>query len=232
MAKRGSLAGEGSIEGDGGVVGLIGTYLGPEAQVLQSRRTCRDGRTRAPGMRSIATRGVRDRGPCADRLSLIPVLLGWPMLLHPIHVAFLELVIDPACSIAFEAEPEEPGIMQGPPRSRDTPLFTSRMLVLSLLQGASVLAVSLALYLIAGGNGDAHTPHDGVHEPHVREYRVDHGQSSVGGDGVLTRKPAQPHCRAGHRRCAGLAVTIVSVAPLRALFAFSALADGSSASRS
>ncbi|HEU4726846.1 MAG TPA: cation-translocating P-type ATPase [Kofleriaceae bacterium] len=89
-------------------------------------------------------------------LSVIPVLLGWPMLLHPIHVAFLELVIDPACSIAFEAEPEEPGIMQRPPRPKQAPLFTTRMLVLSLLQGASVLAVSLALYLVATSSGDAH----------------------------------------------------------------------------
>jgi Ca2+-transporting ATPase len=78
------------------------------------------------------------------------------MLLQPIHVAFLELVIDPACSIAFEAEPDERGIMQQPPRPPGMPLFTPRMLVLSLLQGASVLAASLALYVVAGGDGDAH----------------------------------------------------------------------------
>jgi Ca2+-transporting ATPase len=89
-------------------------------------------------------------------LALIPVLLGWPMLLHPIHVAFLELVIDPACSIAFEAEPEEHGTMQRPPRPNDARLFTRRLLAISFLQGASVLVAALALYMIAGGNGDAH----------------------------------------------------------------------------
>jgi Ca2+-transporting ATPase len=45
-------------------------------------------------------------------LSLIPVLFGWPLVLLPVHVVFLELIIDPACSIAFEAEREEPNIMR------------------------------------------------------------------------------------------------------------------------
>ncbi|HSD87953.1 MAG TPA: cation-translocating P-type ATPase [Kofleriaceae bacterium] len=89
-------------------------------------------------------------------LSLIPVLIGWPMLLQPIHVAFLELVIDPACSIAFEAEPEEPDVMQRPPRPTHGRLFTPRMLMLSLLQGLSVLGASLLLYVLAGGHGDSH----------------------------------------------------------------------------
>src|SRR5579864_1596793 len=29
-------------------------------------------------------------------LSLLPVLFNWPLLLEPIHIAFLELIIDPA----------------------------------------------------------------------------------------------------------------------------------------
>src|SRR5512146_2115341 len=44
-------------------------------------------------------------------LALIPVLLKWPLVLMPVHVVFLELIIDPACSIAFEAEPEEANVM-------------------------------------------------------------------------------------------------------------------------
>ena len=47
-------------------------------------------------------------------MSLIPVLLEWPLIFFPIHVVFLELIIDPACSIAFEAEPEEADVMLRP----------------------------------------------------------------------------------------------------------------------
>jgi Ca2+-transporting ATPase len=79
-------------------------------------------------------------------LSLIPVLLGWPMVLLPVHVVFLELIIDPACSIAFEAEREEPNIMDRPPRNRKEPLFSRRTIALSLLQGVAVLLVTLAIY--------------------------------------------------------------------------------------
>ena len=56
-------------------------------------------------------------------LSLIPVLLRWPLVLLPVHVVFLELIIDPACSIVFEAQAEEPNTMQRPPRKLNEPLF-------------------------------------------------------------------------------------------------------------
>jgi P-type Ca2+ transporter type 2C len=79
-------------------------------------------------------------------LSLIPVLLGLPMVLLPVHVVFLELIIDPACSIAFEAEKAEPNVMRRPPRSRKEPLFSGRTIALSLLQGTAVLVVTLGLY--------------------------------------------------------------------------------------
>ena len=56
-------------------------------------------------------------------------------MLLPVHVVFLELIIDPACSIAFEAEPEEANVMNRPPRDPQRPLFDRRTLLLSLLQG-------------------------------------------------------------------------------------------------
>jgi P-type Ca2+ transporter type 2C len=89
-------------------------------------------------------------------LSLIPVLFKWPLVLYPVHVVFLELIIDPACSIAFEAEPEEANVMQRPPRDRKEPLFSRRTVVLSLLQGVIVLAVTLAVFKLslALGRGD------------------------------------------------------------------------------
>jgi Ca2+-transporting ATPase len=82
-------------------------------------------------------------------LSLLPVLFGWPLLLLPVHVVFLELIIDPACSVVFEMEPEEAGVMRRPPRDPREPLFSVSMLGLSLLQGMSVLLVVLAVFLIA-----------------------------------------------------------------------------------
>ena len=82
-------------------------------------------------------------------LALIPVLLRWPLVLLPVHIVFLELIIDPACSIAFEAEPEEANVMKRPPRRPHEPLFDRRTLLLSLLQGASVLLIGLAVFVIA-----------------------------------------------------------------------------------
>jgi len=86
-------------------------------------------------------------------MSLLPVLLGQPLLLFPAHIVFLELIIDPACSIAFEAEPEEAGLMQRPPRDSTRPLFGGRLLALSVLQGAAALVLSVAVYGVALAQG-------------------------------------------------------------------------------
>ena len=81
-------------------------------------------------------------------MSLIPVLLGWPLLLGPVHVVFLELIIDPVSSIVFEAEPEEAGVMHRPPRDPKAPLFSPALLLHGLVQGAVVLLAALAMFLI------------------------------------------------------------------------------------
>jgi Ca2+-transporting ATPase len=73
-------------------------------------------------------------------LSLCAVLFRWPLILAPVHVAFLELIIDPACSIVFEAEEEEADIMQRPPRNATEHLFSGQMVVMSL-QGIGVLVM-------------------------------------------------------------------------------------------
>ncbi|HOT45813.1 MAG TPA: cation-translocating P-type ATPase [Spirochaetota bacterium] len=82
-------------------------------------------------------------------LSLLPVILQWPAILYPVHIVFLELIIDPACSIVFEQENEEDNIMSRPPRKPDEPLFGKRLLVLSLLQGVFSLAAITILYKLA-----------------------------------------------------------------------------------
>jgi P-type Ca2+ transporter type 2C len=82
-------------------------------------------------------------------MSLIPVLLGWPLVLLPVHIVFLELIIDPACSIIFEAEPDEVDIMNHPPRNPKESLFGIKTLALCILHGVVVLLIVLAVFYIA-----------------------------------------------------------------------------------
>ena len=79
-------------------------------------------------------------------MALLPVLIGWPTVLYPMHIAFLELVIDPACSMVFENEPEESDVMQRAPRDVQAPLFDRSALLLALLQGLGVLALVMGAY--------------------------------------------------------------------------------------
>jgi Ca2+-transporting ATPase len=83
-------------------------------------------------------------------LSLIPVVMKWPLILMPVHIVFLELIIDPACSIVFEAEPEEKDVMKRPPRKHGAKVFGKGPLLLSLLQGFIVLGVILGVFLLSG----------------------------------------------------------------------------------
>ena len=88
-------------------------------------------------------------------------LIGWPLLFTPVHIVFLELVIDPACSIAFEMEPADPGSMQRPPRSPAARLMGRTEIVRSVSEGLAVLAVVALGFWIGlnkhGGTTDART---------------------------------------------------------------------------
>ncbi len=90
-------------------------------------------------------------------LTVVPILAGWPLVLLPIHIAFLHLVIDPACSIVFEAEPEEADVMRRPPRAIAARLFGKRLVMISLSLGLSVTAILLGAFAIAyyGGSSEA-----------------------------------------------------------------------------
>jgi P-type Ca2+ transporter type 2C len=82
-------------------------------------------------------------------LSFIPVFFAdLPLLLWPIHIVFLELIIDPACSVIFEAEKEERNVMNRPPKRIDEPFFGPRRILLSCTQGAGILAIALAVYAL------------------------------------------------------------------------------------
>lgn len=86
-------------------------------------------------------------------MALLPLLFGWPLVFYPVHIVFLEFVIDPACSIAFEAEPAEPDVMRRPPRSATSRLFNGRMVATSVLQGAGVLIAVTLLYGVVLATG-------------------------------------------------------------------------------
>jgi P-type Ca2+ transporter type 2C len=86
-------------------------------------------------------------------MSLFPVFLGMPLALMPVHILFLELIIDPACSVIFEMEDEEAGIMERPPRPADEPLFGRRMVRIGLVQGLGTLALVAGIYAWALGAG-------------------------------------------------------------------------------
>jgi Ca2+-transporting ATPase len=86
-------------------------------------------------------------------VALAPILLGLPPILYPMHVVLLELAIDPICALAFEGEPSEAAAMTRPPRRADEGLFGARQLGAALIQGASILAGTLSLYVWALQNG-------------------------------------------------------------------------------
>ncbi|HUI67747.1 MAG TPA: cation-translocating P-type ATPase [Nitrospirota bacterium] len=88
-------------------------------------------------------------------MSLLPVLFKWPLVLLPVHIVFLELIIDPACSVVFEAEPEEADVMTRPPRRPDAQLFGTRTVGISLLQGLSVMIILLGVFVISLKRGQS-----------------------------------------------------------------------------
>jgi Ca2+-transporting ATPase len=86
-------------------------------------------------------------------MALLPLLFGWPLVFAPVHIVFLEFVIDPACSIAFEAEPSHPGAMKRPPRDPKEPLFGAPLLASAVAQGLAVFAGVALLYFLVLDHG-------------------------------------------------------------------------------
>ncbi len=86
-------------------------------------------------------------------LALLPLLLDLPLILTPILIAFLEMVIDPACSIVFEAEDAEDDVMQRPPRKPDSPLLLRERILWALMQGGLLLTLLAALLITAAQRG-------------------------------------------------------------------------------
>ena len=87
-------------------------------------------------------------------LSLIPVLFAdLPLILWPVHIVFLELIIDPACTMIFEAEKEEKNVMSRPPKDINEPFFGARKIFFSCMQGMGIIVICLLVYFIGSGMG-------------------------------------------------------------------------------
>lgn len=82
-------------------------------------------------------------------MAILPVLLRTPLVLLPAHIVFLELVIDPACALLFEGEPDEPNIMNRPPRALGKPLFGLSEILHNTLQGAIAMLAVASTYAYA-----------------------------------------------------------------------------------
>lgn len=90
-------------------------------------------------------------------LALLPILMGLPPMLYPMHLVLLELLIDPLCALVFENGPADPDAMHRPPRNRDEPLFGARQIRIAAVQGIVLLGAVLTLYALlgpVGGNSD------------------------------------------------------------------------------
>jgi Ca2+-transporting ATPase len=82
-------------------------------------------------------------------LSLIPVLFAdLPLILWPVHIVFLELIIDPACTMIFEAEKEEKNVMSRPPKDINEPFFGAKKIFFSCMQGIGIIVICLLVYFI------------------------------------------------------------------------------------
>lgn len=80
-------------------------------------------------------------------VALIPVLVAdWPLVLLPAQIAFLELIIDPACSVVFESEEIDSKIMNQKPRSVNEKIFSRQILRISIAQGFGVLVAVFSMY--------------------------------------------------------------------------------------
>jgi Ca2+-transporting ATPase len=104
------------------------------------------GRRIFSNLRKALTYVVAIHVPIAG-LALLPVVMGMPPLLYPLHIVLLELVIDPLCAVVFEAEPGDPLAMQKQPRPLGEPLFGARQILTALLQGLGTFGAVFGLYV-------------------------------------------------------------------------------------
>lgn len=80
-------------------------------------------------------------------VTLIPIVnTAVPLLLFPMHIVFLELIIDPVCAVAFENEVEEKNCMTEPPRARKKRFIDKSLWISGIIKGGLMALVMLTLF--------------------------------------------------------------------------------------
>lgn len=142
-------------EADVGIaMGKYGTDVAREAaslvllddDVSSIVEAIRTGRHIFDNIRKAASYIIAIHVPIAS-ITLLPLFLRGPLVLLPSHIALLELIIDPACSVVFESEPPEDRVMDRPPRNIRTPLFTMKSMAFRIVQGCMVSVVAAGVYV-------------------------------------------------------------------------------------
>ena len=161
-------------------------------------------------------------------LSVIPVLMNMPLILLPVHIAFLHLIIEPACSVAFEAEPESHDIMGKPPRRPESRLFSRAIIIPTFIQGISVLAILILTYVGAWKWGDGATDARTMAFTILVLANIGLIMASlkVDGSNLLQRKAANHALRWVICASIGLLLLVLYVPTLRNLFRFTKLHPG------
>lgn len=80
-------------------------------------------------------------------LGLFPTLLGWELVLFPAHIAMLEMIIDPVCSLVFESDPPRRDILDTPPRLQKEPILSKKVLLRSILEGLWITLACVAMLI-------------------------------------------------------------------------------------
>ncbi len=141
-------------------------------------------------------------------LALTPLVFGLPVLFGPIHIAFIEMVIDPVCSLVFEAEVEEDDVMRRPPRPPDEPMASGSFVAWSSVPGAFCIRDRgrRAVRRPAPRNAHRRSARPDVFCAHSIDRRADPGEPVVQRLGLDRALPSEPDAaldRAHRRRHPG-----------------------------
>ena len=86
-------------------------------------------------------------------LSIVPVLFKLPLILLPVHIAFLHLIIEPACTTIFEARSGGPELMTVPPRKSGSAILSKSKLYESLIHGLIMTTTVIGVFAYALSKG-------------------------------------------------------------------------------
>ena len=168
--------------------------------------TVRQGRRIYDNIRNAMTYLLAVHIPLAG-MGLVPVVLGWPLFLFPVHVVFLEFVIDPACSLVFEAERSEKNVMHRPPRDPRERLFTREMVAEGVFLGFGAFVAVAVVYGSALALVGRPGPRNGIHHVAHRQPAADPGQpfspGVLGRDSCATQSGVLDDRRPRARRSGG-----------------------------